>query len=392
MPSRGLLAVVAVLLCLGLGAAFQLRSSPVRLAAVVRSGAAGASIQAMSRGVSGETSPSVADSAALLQSSPVHLEAIAKSDAAWVIIRAMGRGATGDDGTVYDNGINDMTGMSSTKYYAAWIDMLKRCYSDKYLEKYPSYKGCSVCPEWLYLSVFHAWMQAHDGYRDGLELDKDILVFGNKVHSPQTCLFVSHAVNVLLNDRGATRGEWAQGVYFDKPMRKFRAEIRIDGKLKHLGYFDSEDEAEETYLAAKSDNIRRMIDLLPGDPYHEPTRQGLARHADRFSPRSNEVHLKAMATGIARAAASEKRKAARGDLPKGVYLHKPSGKYRAEISIGGGKSKFLGYFATPEEAGEVYRTARLENPAHSRRSPKVPVAPSIADRSAPHFAARTANP
>ena len=82
--------MVAALLCLGLGAAFQLRSSPVRLTAVVRSGAERASIQVMGRGVSGETSPSVADSAALLQSSPVHLEAIAKSDAAWVIIRAMG--------------------------------------------------------------------------------------------------------------------------------------------------------------------------------------------------------------------------------------------------------------------------------------------------------------
>jgi hypothetical protein len=206
MLSRGLFAVVAALLCLGLGAAFQLRSSPVRLAAVVRSGAAGASIQVMNRGVSGETSPSVVDSAALLQSSLVHLEAIAKSDAAWAIIRAMGRGVTGDEGTVYDYGINDMTGMSSTKYYKTWIHMLERCYSDKFLEKYPTYKGCSVCPEWLYLSVFHAWMQAHDGYREGLELNKDILVFGNKVYSPQTCQFVSKAVNNLLTDRGGSAG------------------------------------------------------------------------------------------------------------------------------------------------------------------------------------------
>ena len=217
----------------------------------------------------------------------MHLEAIAKSDAAWAIIRAMGRGVTGDEGTVYDHGINDMTGMSHIKYYQTWTGMLQRCYSAKYLEKHTTYKGCSVCPEWLYLSVFHAWMQAHDGYWEGLELDKDILVIGNKVYSPQTCMCVSHAVNVLLPDSGATRGEWAQGVHFDKPMGKFEAQIAIDGKVKNLGLFDSEDEAEEAYLAAKSDNIRRTIDLLPSDPYHEPTRQGLARHADRFSPRSD---------------------------------------------------------------------------------------------------------
>ena len=78
--------MVAALLCLGLGAAFQSRPSPLRLAAVVRSGAAGASIQATGRGVSGDTSTSVVDSAALLQSSPVHLEAIAKSYAAWHVL------------------------------------------------------------------------------------------------------------------------------------------------------------------------------------------------------------------------------------------------------------------------------------------------------------------
>jgi hypothetical protein len=297
----------------------------------------------------------------------VHLEAIAKSDAAWER-RKLGEGVRRNkEGTVYDLGINDMTGMSHTKYYGTWINMLQRCYSAKFLEKYPTYKGCSVCPEWLYLSVFHAWMQAHDGYWEGLELDKDILVVGNKVHSPQTCLFVSKAVNSLLLDSGAARGELAQGVTFYKQMGKFRADINIDGKRKYLGYFDSEDEAEETYLAAKSDNIRRTIDLLPGDPYHEPTRQGLARHADRFSPRSNEVHLKAMASGIARVTAAEKRKAARCDLPTGVYLHKASGKYQASISIGG-KLKHLGLFATPEEAAEVYRTARLKYSARSSRA------------------------
>jgi hypothetical protein len=207
-------------------------------------------------------------------------------------------------------------------------------------------------------------MQAHDGHWEGLQLDKDILVFGNKVYSPQTCLFVSRAVNNLLTDCGASRGEWAQGVHFDKQRGKFQATIRIDGKVKFIGYFDSEDECEEAYLTAKSDNIQRTIALLPADQYHEPTRLALARIArDRFSPRSKEVHLKAKTSGIARAAAADKRRAARGDLPTGVYLT-PGGRYHAQIRIGG-KLKYLGVFDTPEEAGEVFRLARLENPSRS---------------------------
>ena len=65
------------------------------------------------------------------------------------------------------------------------------------------------------------------------------------------------------------------------------------------------------------------------------------------------------------AARAEKRKAARGDLPTGVCLHKASGKYVARIRIGGGKPVNLGLYATPEEAVEVYRTARLKHPAYS---------------------------
>ena len=184
MSSWGLFAAVVAQLCLVLGAAFQLRSSKVRLSAVVRCGAAGASIQATGRGASGETSPCVADSGALLQSSPVHLEAIAKSDAAWKR-RVLGEGVNrrSTERTVFDHGINDMTGMSHTKYYATWSNILKFSYSDRFLEKRSTYKGCSVCPEWLYFSVFHAWMQAHDGYWEGLDLDKDILVVGGSLLS-----------------------------------------------------------------------------------------------------------------------------------------------------------------------------------------------------------------
>ena len=39
------------------------------------------------------------------------------------------------------------------KYYEVWKNMLRRCYSKKSLESYPSYNGTSVCSEWLSATV-----------------------------------------------------------------------------------------------------------------------------------------------------------------------------------------------------------------------------------------------
>ena len=33
------------------------------------------------------------------------------------------------------------------KYYTVWTNMIKRCYSNKYLESNPTYIGTSVCSE-----------------------------------------------------------------------------------------------------------------------------------------------------------------------------------------------------------------------------------------------------
>lgn len=44
------------------------------------------------------------------------------------------------------------------------------------------------------------------------------------------------------------------GVSYDSTRRikKFKSVIKIDGKLQHLGYFRTEDEAHQAYLDAKA--------------------------------------------------------------------------------------------------------------------------------------------
>lgn len=41
-----------------------------------------------------------------------------------------------------------------TKCYKTWYRMLERCYSDKWKNKYPTYKNVTVCKEWLNFQNF----------------------------------------------------------------------------------------------------------------------------------------------------------------------------------------------------------------------------------------------
>ena len=136
-------------------------------------------------------------------------------------------------------------------YYLVWRDMLKRCYSTKYQDRNPSYKGCSVSEEWLRFSNFRRWMERQDF--EGMQLDKDLLSEVNKVYSAGTCVFVTSMVNSFTIDRGASRGEWSIGVYWNKRAGKFRASCSnpFTKKQEHLGLFTSELEAYQAWLKRK---------------------------------------------------------------------------------------------------------------------------------------------
>ena len=136
-------------------------------------------------------------------------------------------------------------------YYRVWMDMLQRCYSSKFQERRPTYKGCSVSKEWITFSKFKAWMEKQQW--QGKQLDKDILFEGNKVYSKEKCAFVTSEVNSFISDCGASRGEWLIGVDWNKGVEKFRSKCSnpFTKKLEHLGLFLDELEAHQSWLKRK---------------------------------------------------------------------------------------------------------------------------------------------
>ena len=99
-------------------------------------------------------------------------------------------------------------------FYDKWQAMLWRCYSKKSLYKHPSYKDCLVCSEWLKLSNFKSWMETQDW--EGRHLDKDLLVPGNKLYSPDTCCFISIRLNSFITEPNVGNNGLPAGVTFDK--------------------------------------------------------------------------------------------------------------------------------------------------------------------------------
>jgi hypothetical protein len=176
-----------------------------------------------------------------------------------------------DNKKVYGVGINDS--LTSTiydengqrkrcPYYGRWFGLLSRCYSQKALSMKRTYEGVTVCNEWLIFSNFKAWMEKQDW--EGKELDKDILVPGNKIYSPDTCVFVERRVNLFILEMVQRKSGLLQGV--TKYQEKYRAQCnQLDGKKKSLGYFSTQEEAHEAWRKEKL-RLARILAIELDDP------------------------------------------------------------------------------------------------------------------------------
>lgn len=142
--------------------------------------------------------------------------------------------------------------------YDKWRKMIGRCYDEYTQIKNPTYKDCSVHPDWHNFQNFAKWYD--ENYIDGFELDKDILVKGNKIYSSETCCFVPQEINKLLTLNDINRGSLPIGVSIKKGKKKkpYNAQINIVGKPKSLGYFYTIQDAFNAYKIAKENRIKYL--------------------------------------------------------------------------------------------------------------------------------------
>lgn len=158
---------------------------------------------------------------------------------------------------------------SDIKEYKIWHSMLQRCFHQKTKEKYEYYKNVTCCEKWLLFENFYEWLHEQENFEKWLygerwALDKDILVKGNKIYSPDTCCLVPCSINSLFTKHDKARGELPIGVYYVKRNNTFKAQCNNpfqNNKRIGLGEYNSPKIAFKKYKDYKEKIIRKVAEI-----------------------------------------------------------------------------------------------------------------------------------
>ena len=156
----------------------------------------------------------------------------------------------------------------TTKEYMVWSGILDRCFIDHSGDvRTRTYQDAVCCDEWIYYENFYEWLHKQDNFdkwynNEKWHIDKDILVKGNKIYSPETCCLVPDNVNTLLIKCDNSRGKYPLGVNYNIAVKKYSARMsKHNEKTKyreHIGYYDTPEQAFKAYKKRKESYIKQV--------------------------------------------------------------------------------------------------------------------------------------
>lgn len=166
-------------------------------------------------------------------------------------------------------------------YYLKWHSLLRRCFSAGYINKYPSYSECSVVSDWLLFSNFIRWVDSQPN-RDweNCDLDKDLLVEGNKCYGYNTCVFLDKRLNLFLVDRLRGRGKLMIGVSRKRGYYQAHCCDPFTNKQRHLGHFKTELDAHKAWQKRKHEYACQLAELQEDPRVADALRQRYAPDKD----------------------------------------------------------------------------------------------------------------
>lgn len=101
------------------------------------------------------------------------------------------------------NGYPTKNGEVITKAYDHWRRFLCRSYSVEWKDKHPTYSDTYVCNDWHDYQLFAKWYHGQNYSANvNYDLDKDLLVLGNNIYSPETCVLIPNELNKAIVIRG----------------------------------------------------------------------------------------------------------------------------------------------------------------------------------------------
>lgn len=142
--------------------------------------------------------------------------------------------------------------MISTVSGYSWCNINSRCGNRD--GRCPSYITCTN--DFTDFQEFAEWHVSQVGYGKGWQLDKDILIKGNKSYSPSTCILLPRELNVLFTKRKSHRGEYPIGVKMRSG--RFPASITSGSVSQHIGTYDTPLQAFLAYKVRKESVIKAL--------------------------------------------------------------------------------------------------------------------------------------
>ena len=158
-----------------------------------------------------------------------------------------------------------------TKAYDAWYQMLRRCYDEKLQNKKPTYKGCTVDETWHNFQAFAEWYENnyYEIPNETMQLDKDILLKGNKVYGPNTCIIVPNSINSLFKHKKGNI-DLPKGV--SKIGKKYRGSYYCNDMKINGPTVETIEEAFDFYKQGIESRIKQIanmyIEYLPDNIYN----------------------------------------------------------------------------------------------------------------------------
>lgn len=150
-------------------------------------------------------------------------------------------------------------------YYKVWSDMLRRCCSEDFKKQNIVYADVEVCEEWLRFSSFRNWSVSR--YADGMQLDKDILIRGNRLYSPQTCCYVPNYVNTIILTC-SRRSNMLIGATYKKSRARYSTPYVATSTINgHIGCFSTAEEAHRAWQVDRIQSIESVIERYRKDTY-----------------------------------------------------------------------------------------------------------------------------
>lgn len=160
-------------------------------------------------------------------------------------------------------GVGDYSTKIKAHHY--WYKMLQRAYCPVYKKEHPTYEDVTVSPDWLNYQIFAEWCTKRKQYGNmGYNLDKDIIVRGNKIYSEDRCTLVPQRINKLLITKTNVHSDTPLGVKrikdkFDRVIG-YTATCHDNGKDLYFGYYSNPVDAFFAYKAGKEALIKRVAD------------------------------------------------------------------------------------------------------------------------------------